>query len=261
MFRSLMETLEAYQRRDPAAHSKLEIFLLYQGVHALLYHRLAHWLYCHNLKFLARAVSQWSRFWTGIEIHPGARIGRRVFIDHGMGVVIGETAEVGDDCTLYHGVTLGGTSLAEGTKRHPTLEPNVIVGAGAKVLGAFTVGEGARIGSNAVVIKPVAAGATIVGVPGRQAGENKPDEAKRFDAYAVEKSDDPYSVAIKELVRVTHEQNAVIEKLSEQIRELGGKGVEDIPKVNVGNIGVSTRRARHHRQKKKAVETPQDPQS
>lgn len=178
-----------------------------------------------------------------------------------MGVVIGETAEVGDDCTLYHGVTLGGTSLAEGTKRHPTLEPNVIVGAGAKVLGAFTVGEGARIGSNAVVVKPVAAGATIVGVPGRQAGENKPDEAKRFEAYAVEKSDDPYSVAIKELVRVTHEQNAVIEKLSEQIRELGGKGVEDIPKVNVGNIGVSTRRARHHRQKKKAVETPQDPQS
>ena len=178
-----------------------------------------------------------------------------------MGVVIGETAEVGDDCTLYHGVTLGGTSLAEGTKRHPTLEPNVIVGAGAKVLGAFTVGEGARIGSNAVVVKPVAAGATIVGVPGRQAGEHKPDEAKRFEAYAVEKSDDPYSVAIKELVRVTHEQNAVIEKLSEQIRELGGEGVEDIPKVNAGNIGVSTRRARHHRQKKKAVETPQDPQS
>ena len=253
--------LAAYQRRDPAARSKLEIFLLYPGVHAVLYHRVAHWLYRHHRFFLARCVSQWSRFWTGIEIHPGARIGRRVFIDHGMGVVIGETAEVGDDCTLYHGVTLGGTSLAEGTKRHPTLEPNVIVGAGAKVLGAFTVGEGARIGSNAVVVKPVAAGATIVGVPGRQAGENKPDAAKRFEAYAVEKSDDPYSVAIKELVRVTHEQNAVIEKLSEQIRELGGKGVEDIPKVNVGNIGVSTRRARHHRQKKKAVETPQDPQS
>lgn len=114
------------------------------------------------------------RFLTGIEIHPGARIGRRVFIDHGMGVVIGETAEVGDDCTLYHGVTLGGTSLAEGTKRHPTLEPNVIVGAGAKVLGAFTVGEGARIGSNAVVVKPVAAGATIVGVPAARRARTSP---------------------------------------------------------------------------------------
>ena len=261
MFERLREDIQSVFHRDPAARNAFEVLTCYPGMHAIWIHRLSGALWGMGWKWLARLVSNFGRWLTGIEIHPGAKVGRRFFIDHGMGIVIGETAEIGDDCTIYHGVTLGGTSLAEGTKRHPTLEPNVIVGAGAKVLGAFTVGEGARIGSNAVVINPVAAGATIVGVPGRQAGENKPDEAKRFEAYAVEKSDDPYSVAIKELVRVTHEQNAVIEKLSEQIRELGGKGVEDIPKVNVGNIGVSTRRARHHRQKKKAVETPQDPQS
>ena len=218
MLQYARELIATIMQKDPAAHSRWEVVLAYPGFHAVMIHRLSHWCWTQDWKTVARVVSHAGRFLTGIEIHPGARIGRRVFIDHGMGVVIGETAEVGDDCTLYHGVTLGGTSLAEGTKRHPTLEPNVIVGAGAKVLGAITVGEGARIGSNDVVINPVAAGATIVGVPGRQAGENKPDEAKRFEAYAVEKSDDPYSVAIKELVRVTHEQNAVIEKLSEQIR-------------------------------------------
>ena len=192
MLQYARELIATIMQKDPAAHSRWEVVLAYPGFHAVMIHRLSHWCWTQDWKTVARVVSHAGRFLTGIEIHPGARIGRRVFIDHGMGVVIGETAEVGDDCTLYHGVTLGGTSLAEGTKRHPTLEPNVIVGAGAKVLGAFTVGEGARIGSNAVVIKPVAAGATIVGVPGRQAGENKPDEAKRFEAYAVEKSDDPY---------------------------------------------------------------------
>ena len=166
MFRSLMETLEAYQRRDPAAHSKLEIFLLYQGVHALLYHRLAHWLYCHNLKFLARAVSQWSRFWTGIEIHPGAKIGRRLVMDHGMGIVIGETTEIGDDVLLYHGVTLGGTGKDQG-KRHPTIGNGVMIACGAKVLGPFKVGDGARIASNAVVLSEIPAEATAVGVPAR----------------------------------------------------------------------------------------------
>ena len=164
MFRSLMETLEAYQRRDPAAHSKLEIFLLYQGVHALLYHRLAHWLYCHYLKFLARAVSQWSRFWTGIEIHPGAKIGRRLVMDHGMGIVIGETAEVGDDCLLYHGVTLGGTGKDQG-KRHPTIGNNVLVSCGAKVLGPIKVGDNSRIAANAVVLSEVPEDATAVGIP------------------------------------------------------------------------------------------------
>lgn len=164
MFKALNETLEAYQRRDPAARSKLEIFLLYQGVHATLYHRLAHWLYCRHRKFLARLVSQWSRFWTGIEIHPGARIGRRLVIDHGMGIVIGETAEVGDDCLLYHGVTLGGTGKDQG-KRHPTIGNNVLISCGAKVLGPFRVGDNARIAANAVVLSEVPADATAVGIP------------------------------------------------------------------------------------------------
>ena len=165
MFKNLMETLEAYQRRDPAARSKLEIFLLYQGVHATLYHRLAHWLYCHNRKFLARFVSQWSRFWTGIEIHPGAKIGRRLVIDHGMvGIVIGETAEVGDDCLIYHGVTLGGTGKDQG-KRHPTVGNNVLLSCGAKVLGPFKIGDNARIASNAVVLSEVPPDATAVGIP------------------------------------------------------------------------------------------------
>ncbi len=164
MFKSLNELLEAYQRRDPAARSKLEIFLLYQGVHATLYHRLAHWLYCHHFRFLARFVSQWSRFWTGIEIHPGAKIGRRLVIDHGMGIVIGETAEVGDDCLIYHGVTLGGTGKDQG-KRHPTIGNNVLLSCGAKVLGPFKVGDNARIAANAVVLTEVPADATAVGVP------------------------------------------------------------------------------------------------
>ena len=164
MFKALNETLEAYQRRDPAARSKLEIFLLYQGVHATLYHRLAHWLYCRNWKFLARWVSQWSRFWTGIEIHPGASIGRRLVIDHGMGIVIGETAEVGDDVLIYHGVTLGGTGKDQG-KRHPTIGNNVLISCGAKVLGPFKVGDNARIAANAVVLSEVPEDATAVGIP------------------------------------------------------------------------------------------------
>ncbi|MEG0320859.1 MAG: serine O-acetyltransferase [Oscillospiraceae bacterium] len=162
----LNETLTAYQRRDPAARSKLEIFLLYPGVHALINHRIAHWLYGKNLRFLARVVSQWSRFWTGIEIHPGAQIGRRFVVDHGMGIVIGETAEIGDDVLLYQGVTLGGTGKESG-KRHPTIANGVMIGSGAKVLGPFTVGENARIASNAVVLREVPENSTAVGVPAR----------------------------------------------------------------------------------------------
>ncbi len=162
----LGETLRAYQTRDPAARSRLEIFLLYPGVHAILYHRLAHWLFRHNLRFLARLVSQWSRFWTGVEIHPGAQIGRRFVIDHGMGIVIGETAELGDDVLLYQGVTLGGTGKDQG-KRHPTIGNNVMIGSGAKVLGPFKVGDHARIASNAVVLSEVPPEATAVGVPAR----------------------------------------------------------------------------------------------
>ena len=160
----LGETLRAYQARDPAARSRLENFLLYPRVHAPIYHRIAHFLYCHRLKFLARCVSQWSRCWTGIEIHPGAKIGRRLVIDHGMGIVIGETAEVGDDCLIYHGVTLGGTGKDQG-KRHPTIGNNVLISTGAKVLGPFKVGDNARIAANAVVLSEVPADATAVGIP------------------------------------------------------------------------------------------------
>ena len=160
----LSETLAAYQARDPAARSKLEVFLLYPGVHATLSHRAAHFFYCHTLKFIARTISQWSRFWTGIEIHPGATIGKRLVIDHGMGIVIGETAEIGDDCLIYHGVTLGGTGKEKG-KRHPTIGNNVLLSTGSKVLGPFKVGDGARIAANAVVLSEIPPAATAVGVP------------------------------------------------------------------------------------------------
>ena len=182
----LGETLRAYQARDPTARSRLEIFLLYPGVHAVIYHRIAHFLYCRRLKFLARVVSQWSRCWTGIEIHPGAKIGRRLVIDHGMGIVIGETAEVGDDCLIYHGVTLGGTGKDQG-KRHPTLGNNVLVSTGAKVLGPFKVGDNSRIAANAVVLSEIPPDSTAVGVPARVvriAGE-KVDYAGQVDQIHV----------------------------------------------------------------------------
>ena len=166
MFEHLIETLNAYKARDPAARSSLEIFLLYPGVHAIIYHRIAHWCFKHNLLFLARCVSQWSRFWTGVEIHPGATIGRRFVIDHGMGIVIGETAEIGDDVLIYQGVTLGGTGKDKG-KRHPTIGNNVLIGSGAKVLGPFTVGDNSRIAANAVVLKEIPPDSTAVGVPAR----------------------------------------------------------------------------------------------
>ena len=177
----LGETLRAYQARDPAARSRLEVFLLYPGVHATIYHRIAHFLHCHHLRFLARAVSQWSRHWTGIEIHPGAKIGRRLVIDHGMGIVIGETAEVGDDCLIYHGVTLGGTGKDHG-KRHPTIGNNVLISTGAKVLGPFRVGDNARIAANAVVLSEVPENATAVGIPAQIVRVN----GERVRSYADE---------------------------------------------------------------------------
>ena len=161
----LIEDIRAYQRNDPAARSAVEILLLYNGLHATIDYRIAHWLLRHHCRFLARAVSQWSKLWTGIEIHPGAHIGRRLVIDHGTGIVIGETAEIGDDCLLYQGVTLGGTGKDVG-KRHPTLGNNVMVGAGAKVLGPIHIGNNARIAANAVVLREVPDNATVVGVPG-----------------------------------------------------------------------------------------------
>ena len=193
----LGETLNAYKARDPAARSSFEIFFLYQGVHAIIYHRFAHFLYKHNLKFLARGVSQWSRHFTGIEIHPGATIGRRLVIDHGMGIVIGETAELGDDVLLYQGVTLGGTGKDKG-KRHPTIGNNVMVGCGAKILGPFTVGDNARIAANAVVLTEIPPDSTAVGVPAkvvRVAGE-KVDYTSNVDQVSIE---DPVALKLSAL--------------------------------------------------------------
>jgi serine O-acetyltransferase len=207
----LIETLDAFKAKDPAARSRLEIFLLYSGVHAIIYHRIAHWLYRHKLKFLARFVSQWSRFWTGIEIHPGAKIGRRLVIDHGMGIVIGETAEIGDDCLLYQGVTLGGTGKDCG-KRHPTLGNNVMVGSGAKVLGPFKVGDNSRIAAGAVVLKEIPPDCTAVGVPARivrMAGE-KVNYNKEVDQIHVS---DPVAA---ELAGIT----AMLEELSKKLDKL-----------------------------------------
>ena len=189
MFKSLNELLGAYQKRDPAARSKLEIFLLYQGVHAVIDHRIANFFYRHKMKFLARVVSQWSRFWTGIEIHPGATIGKRLVIDHGMGIVIGETAEIGDDCLIYQGVTLGGTGVMQG-KRHPTLGNNVMIGSGAKVLGPIKIGDNARVAANSVVLREVPENSTVVGIPGRIVRINgeKTDHIHTPDPIAAELS-------------------------------------------------------------------------
>ena len=173
MLDRLREDIDCVFARDPAARNRFEVATTYPGLHALWLHRLAHWLWGRRLRWPARVVSYLSRFLTGIEIHPGAQIGRRFFIDHGMGVVIGETAEIGDDCTLYHGVTLGGTTWEKG-KRHPTLEDDVVVGAGAKILGPITMGKGARVGSNSVVVKDVPTGSTVVGIPGRVVGADHP---------------------------------------------------------------------------------------
>jgi serine O-acetyltransferase len=173
MFKTLRRDIQAVFDRDPAAHNTLEVLLCYPGLHVVWGHRVSHWLWTHGFKLLARWLSQVVRGFTGIEIHPGAKIGPGFFIDHGMGVVIGETSEIGADVTLYHGVTLGGTSLAKG-KRHPTLEHRVVVGAGAKILGAITIGEGSRIGANAVVVKSVPPNSVVVGVPGQVVLRSKP---------------------------------------------------------------------------------------
>ena len=207
----LGETLRAYQARDPAARSRVEIFLLYPGVHAIIYHRIAHWFYRHRLKFIARLVSQWSRCWTGIEIHPGATIGRRLVIDHGMGIVIGETAEIGDDCLIYQGATLGGTGKDQG-KRHPTIGNNVLIGSGAKVLGPFRVGDNARIASGAVVLREVPPNCTAVGVPAHIA---------RLDGKPVYYADDVDQVNVKDPVEADIVSLAQrICQLEQQIKQL-----------------------------------------
>ncbi|WKB53984.1 serine O-acetyltransferase [Eleftheria terrae] len=237
MFQHLREDIACILERDPAARSSWEVLTCYPGLHALVLHRKAHWCWQRRLYWLARFISHCGRFLTGIEIHPGARIGRRVFIDHGMGVVIGETAEIGDGCTIYQGVTLGGTSLYKGTKRHPTLGRGVIVGANAQVLGGFTVGDGARIGSNAVVVKEVPPGSTAVGNPARilnkEADAAREQAAARmgFSAYGVTQSDDPVSQAIKGLVDNASSQEHQIALLWQAIEKLsrGGSARECVP--------------------------------
>ena len=233
MFDRLREDIATIRERDPAARSTWEVLTCYPGLHALFIHGLAHACWRAGFRWLGRFISHCGRFLTGIEIHPGATMGRRVFIDHGMGVVVGETAEIGDDCTIYQGVTLGGTSLEKGAKRHPTLARGVIVGANAQVLGGFTVGEGARVGSGAVVTKPVPSGATVVGNPGRiiQRGTDAQREAAAakmgFSAYGVTQGDDPVAQAMKGLIdnAAGHEHQIAllwqaIEKLSQRSREL-----------------------------------------
>ena len=227
MFKRLSEDIAAIRERDPAARSTWEVLTCYPGLHALFIHRLAHRCWTGGWLWLGRWLSHWGRFLTGIEIHPGATIGRRVFIDHGLGVVIGETAEVGDDCTIYQGVTLGGTSLNVG-KRHPTLERGVVVSAGAKVLGPFTVGENARVGANAVLLREVPAGATAIGIPARiiteTSAQRREQSAARmgFSAYAVTRdADDPLSIALHGLIDHTAELTAKVAAMAAALDALG----------------------------------------
>ncbi len=227
MFDTLREDVATIRQRDPAARSAWEVFTCYPGFHAILLHRFAHACWRVRRRWLARFISQVARFLTGIEIHPGATIGRRVFIDHGMGVVIGETAEVGDDCTIYQGVTLGGTLLTRGAKRHPTLERGVIVGAGAKVLGGFTVGADAKIGSNAVVVKPVPAGGTAVGNPARvvmPADEKHSPERAAFCAYGITpNAEDPVSLALHGLIDHSAKEAMRVDEIVAALERLGAK--------------------------------------
>ncbi len=231
MFETIKEDIEVVFERDPAARTGLETLLACPGLHAILFHRLDHWLWKKGLFLLARIVAHIARFLTGVEIHPGATIGRRFFIDHGMGIVIGETAEIGDDCSIYHGVTLGGTSWNKG-KRHPTLKNNVVIGAGAKILGPITLNDGARVGSNAVVVKDVPAGATVVGIPGHvvalKEGKSKDKEAQReamaknigFQAYGASKDmPDPIQNALDTMLDHMHKVDRELDEMKKQIKE------------------------------------------
>ncbi len=219
MITRLREDIRAVFDRDPAARTTWEVLTCYPGLHALWIHRFARVLWNARLRWAGRFVSHLGRWLTGIEIHPGAKVGRRVFIDHGMGVVIGQTAEIGDDCTLYHGVTLGGTSW-NGGKRHPTLGKGVVIGAGAKVLGPIFVGDGAKIGSNAVVVREVPPGATVVGVPGRVV-EGDSATSARFAAYAVVSDcDDPYAETIRTLVEHSQELDQTVKALRAKLDRL-----------------------------------------
>jgi len=240
MFQRIRDDIRSVFERDPAARSTLEVLLTYPGLHAVWAHRVTHHLWHWRLKLLARVLAQLTRWLTGIEIHPGATIGNRFFIDHGMGVVIGETAEIGDDCTLYHGVTLGGTSW-ERAKRHPTLGKNVVVGAGAKILGPITIGDNARVGSNSVVVKDVPAGATVVGIPARMviAKDDANSEKRRamaekigFDAYGQHHGQlpDPVAQALDRILDHLHavdERLALLDRLLQSDTKLSGGADKD----------------------------------
>ncbi len=243
MFKNIREDIACILERDPAARSKLEVLTCYPGLHAIMAHRLAHRLWNAQFYWLGRFISHLSRILTGIEIHPGAKIGRRVFIDHGFGVVIGETAEIGDDCTIYQGVTLGGTRLYKGAKRHPTLGKGVVVGAGAQVLGGFLVGDGARIGSNAVVVKPVPAHATAVGNPARvieketEAQSTPVTPAILNIAYAVDPgAADPLNKVLNELITHVARQDARISNLCQSLEAMGSKIQDASPPLDTQKL-------------------------
>jgi len=263
MFSRMKEDINSVFDRDPAARTTFEVLLNYPGLHAIWLHRVSHRLWVANWKLLARTLSTFSRWLTGIEIHPGAILGRRFFIDHGMGVVIGETAEIGNDVTLYHGVTLGGTSWNAG-KRHPTLEDNVVIGAGAQVLGPITIGQGGKVGSNSVVVKNLPENATAVGIPARivntksrqgnslldadlaeklngDAGKESRDQAAKkfgFDAYAVSAdSPDPVAKAIGRLLDHMHLMDDKVANLCKEVNSLGGDVCpKDLPELRVGEF-------------------------
>jgi serine O-acetyltransferase len=221
MFTRMKEDIQVILDKDPAARSTFEVITCYPGLHAIWLHRVASWFWHHGLKWCGRFTSHLARFFTGIEIHPGAQLGHRVFIDHGMGIVMGETVEIGDDCTIYQGVTLGGTSLYKGAKRHPTLGKGVVVGAGAKVMGGFTVGDGASVGSNSVVVKPVPEGATAVGIPARiimPSGESP----GTFSAYGIKlNAEDPVSAALKGLIDNAAVSRSEIDAIWDALCKLG----------------------------------------
>ena len=219
MFKTFREDIRTVFAEDPAARNILEVVFLYPGLHALWCHRLAHWFWEHRLRFFARYLSHWARFLTGIEIHPGAKIGRRFFIDHGMGVVIGETAEIGNDVLIYQGVVLGGTTLQK-KKRHPTIGNNVVIGSAAILLGPITVGDGARIGANSVVVGSVPPGAIVVGVPGRVVEDRQKTSAMNLEHG---KLPDPFSEAIRLILKEQHSLDERMRKLEEL------KGIEVVP--------------------------------
>lgn len=252
MWERLREDLNCVFDRDPAARTDFEVITTYPGFHAVMMHRFTHILWNNGLPWLARVLSNVARWFTGIEIHPGATIGRRFFIDHGMGVVIGETAEIGDDCTLYHGVTLGGTSWEKG-KRHPTLGNDVVIGAGAKVLGPIHIGDDVRIGSNAVVVRDVHEGSTVVGVPGRVVGGSLSDQQKRrdaiakkmgFDAYgSTQDMPDPVANAINSMLDHIHIMDKRLEDMCRGLKGLGAE-VADMQMPDLGPCELDSHTSR-----------------